>query len=134
MSMLRASGWEPKDTHHKRWQCGHCNLVVEIPPEHDRPDLYGAAIMFIRDHRFGHIADAFTEGSDEAIMGLCEDKPSGFDPIEFNGRRYVAFPTDLPRVLGDDGTRAVGPYPQPVTSDDVAPAIEMADAIVRGRA
>ena len=97
----------------EQWQCGYCDLIVELPPERDL-DLYGAAIMFIRAHRFGHIADAFVDGSDEAVTGLCEDKPSGYSPY-----RRGAFGLHCER---------------PVTDDDVAPAVEMAEAIVRRRA
>ena len=86
----------------EQWSCGNCPLVVEIPNEQTNHEGYIDTILLIREHRFGHIADAFMTGP-EAVMGLLEDKPSGYDP-----------------------------YHQPVTSDDVAPAVEMAEAIVRG--
>ena len=85
----------------EQWSCGHCGLIVEIPPERDL-DLYGAAIMFIREHREGHwinrVVDAFKDGSDEALWNLCGDD-------------------QVPKTT--------------VTSDDVAPAVTEAEAIVR---
>ena len=87
----------------ERWQCGHCGIAVEIPPPHPDLEAYATAVMFIREHRFGHIADAFIEEDDEAVLALCEDTPSGFDL-----------------------------HRRPVTSDDVAPALVEADRIVRG--
>ena len=89
----------------ERWQCGHCGGVIEIPNEQTEHDAYIDTIMRIREHRFGHIADAFAEGTHEAMMGLCEDRPSRFDP--FN---------------------------RSVTSNDVAPALAEVDRILRGQA
>ncbi len=88
----------------EQWLCGHCPFLVEIPDQQTNPDGFHDTIMLIREHRFGHIVDAFVvEKTDQAILALCEDTPNGFDL-----------------------------HRQPVTSNDVAPALAEADRIVRG--
>lgn len=105
----------------EQWQCGHCDLIVELPPEREHPDLYGAAVMFIREHRFGHITDRLINGGDKGLRELCDDAPSGHWTVD-------------PNAHGPLAEYFRGEQRVPVTDDDVAPAVEMAEAIVRGRA
>ena len=104
----------------EQWSCGHCPLVVDIPDEQTCHPAYIDTILRIREHRFGHIADAFIAGTTEEIFGLCEDTPSGFGPY---------CPTEHQSAWFEELDRIVR---SPVTSDDVAPALVEADMIVRG--
>ena len=87
------------------WQCGHCPLQVAIPDEATNHDGYIDTIVLIREHRFGHIAEAFLKGTNEAIMGLVDDDPTSL--------------------------QNVGPVVGVVTDDDVAPALAEVDRILR---
>lgn len=95
----------------EQWSCGHCPLVVGLPDEVADPEGYADTLMLIREHRFTHIASTLIfkgllGADDEALVGMSEDKPSGW-----------AYPENK--------------Y-QPVTTGDVAPALAEADRIVRG--
>lgn len=99
----------------EQWLCGHCPFLVEIPDQQTNPDGFHDTIMLIREHRFGHITDAFMAETDEPLTALCEDTSSGFS-FDHLATAYAKY----------------GPPRPPVTVEDVAPALAEADRIVRG--
>jgi len=76
--------------------CGHCGIIVSIPSEVDDPLLHAEVLAYIRDHRYGHIAE-----------------------------RILAFEEEYDEFLKGGNLEAV-------TDADAGPAVEEADAIVRG--
>ena len=87
----------------KVWSCGHCSYTLDLPPE-DNYAQYIDALERVREHRFGHLADAMMSATDEELHRLCEDEPGSSEPVEAEDAAYVLagvaelLKADLPRA------------------------------------
>lgn len=98
----------------RTWTCGKCKRTILVPPEGD--DGRPGALARIADHRLAHFADTLMRGSDEDLLGMCEDEP-------------VDQSADA--CLSRLGNLASCGSATPVDSDDVAPALESIAILLR---
>ena len=85
------------------WKCLRCGWAVDLPCEEEDAELYHELIDCIRRHRWGHIREEFTARKLEGLLSAS----------------------------AEEVWAACGDEPRRVTSQDVGPAIEEADRIVR---
>lgn len=52
------------------WTCEHCGVDVWLPDKVSDPLLHAQGILWIREHRFGHLVDMLENASDEELRGM----------------------------------------------------------------
>lgn len=63
------------------WTCEHCGVDVYLPDKVSDPLLHAQGLIWIRNHRFGHLVDILENASDEELLELASGPDPTAEPI-----------------------------------------------------